>query len=1240
MKCAMTKSALASGVASALASGVAFGLASLFVIAGLSGLTACTVRTPTTETPVPNDQGVEKTFFVETVSGIDAQGVATITLKRKTFLCGWAPISESSADASQVMTHAVHMAGHCNMEFEITKNALIGRMVNPTFPNDRTRWKQAITIPIRKHYYYERAKDAYGRETNEFVENSSRSDFSARPMMDLDLEGISIEDWDIAMFGNSRSGKVSSVQDVEWDKANGFLGFTATVTNPAWGAAVGARLRFNFKTFTHNENFQTTPYSPLNSAYFNALHVMGEKVERHQIWTAAKWDLSKPHDIYTYGFSASNLPIARKVIDQWNAAFTSIGKPAAFRLNEKKMKYPFDLRYPMMVWIDDVQISSQSPLGIGMAQADVRNGELLWGQITLYGGELERYIKSHVGSGGDSANSKTGGVRNSPAYFQTYFNPTKSLQPPPQIDQRGIERFAAKIQSLSPKFDGLAILKSKLADMQKAIYPRALAASDIEIAKEQARTELGAFVSRQESTLRETLGKSTETSLGEIQARVGSTEGFRKNTLKLFGFAGTPSVETRRQAFGENEAGLSDREKLAMLTSSAAEKLKGVSAGVVFDTDRRFSDVGPALVAGFAKTGVTYEAGLRKVILELILHEFGHMLGLGHQFKENILPAPGTVPEKYLVQLRKGVANNLTNATSVMGYKHPLTELTEDEDSIAPGPQDLLTLRYLYNGEYATFRRGSGDADFSFAKVPASGMIPASDPNRASYVTSYFPQCNDFDASFGTDPFCNRFDRGNDAPSIVKNYFDDLNTNLVSRIYAFTDVRGGNTEEAEAELSWRALTTLGRVRTFFDYMRQQFETEIRSISNSERDLYEFSRVCTGELEGSASLQKIFADKPELKELCKVNRMAVREMTNFLAIPGPDRARMNWDNASTPGGMTGGDADSDWSRVWGTHTALSVMPLKLAAMNALTTPWPYTMYGSWMFPIQRFAGSDGLFSYSTLYPVEFSEAIAASVEKNLRFNSASGNSGTMGMPIMSMGYFLDQQNYGNDATRMPKDFITNIRNQTSFRLSVKALILNLQTRDDQLRVTNFETLLYDPNNDQSQRMLESFVLPGGKLIVRAPTRNFVSPISKIMFLSDKMAFAWAYHIEYDDKYDDVLAAHSAKATLEKLNNSILDGCIRGNNNGLASHFNAQKDPKIFPGFMVMSGIANEKEKQLRFLESVRENFQTYAKASDVKLAESGIPLRCEQTLDGVSMLVSTAAVLNGYFLPEVLDYLVK
>lgn len=1224
-------------------------------LSGLSFVTACTVRTPTTETPIPNDRGIEKTFFEERVTSVSANGKTETKIKHKTFLCGWAPISEAGRYGSTVLLHGVERAGHCNMEFEITANALVGRLINPSFPDDRKTWKTAITIPIRKHYYYERAKDSYGRETNEFIENTSRSEELARPMMHLDLEGISFENWDVAVFSpffGSGTGHVLNIEDVEWDKASGFLGFTANVVSQRFGSDISARIRFNFKTFEHSEKFEKTPYNALNARYFNALHVVGQNIDgSNQIWSAAKWDLSKTHDVYMYGFPDAYVPIAQKVVDQWNAAFKAIGHKGGFQLNHKKMKHPYDLRYPMMVWVDDPTISEVSPLGIGMALADVRNGEIKWGQITLYGGMLERYVKNNLNPGSsDSGTSAKGrgaaGALEAPGFFKTYFNPTATLLPPPMLDAAALQRFEAHVEKYAEPIDQAGIIRNKMREMSQRLG-RDLKAEEIEIAKDEASRDAGRMRTARVQQLQSVLAKQLPKTIRLLESRRQTADGIRKESRQLFGFAAESSTEMRERTFGKDEARLSDREKLKMIASASAKFTKSIPTGVIHDTDRLLIDVGPTLVSSLAKTGTSYEDGLHNVIHELILHEFGHMIGLGHQFKENILPEDGTVPEKYLTALKADLKKGFTNSTSAMGYKSPVTEVLEDPEKIGPGPQDILTLRYLYNQEYATYRKG--DADFKFEKVPASGLIPTRNPDAPQFVTSYFPQCNDFDASYSSDPYCNRFDRGHDAKTIVKDYFEDLNANMASRIFPFTDSRGTNTEAAETYLWWKSLSTLGRVRTFYDHMRQKYETEIRSIAKSERDLYEFSRVCAGELPGSKQLQDIFAANPDFKELCQVNRMAIKEMMNLLVLPGPDRSRMDWSNANVAAGQTGGDGDTNYGRAFGTHTALSVLPLKLSAINALTSPYPHTVLGTWesfwTTPIPRYAGSDGLFSYSSLYPFEFTEAVAGTVEKNLKFNSASSESPRMGLPIMSLGYFIDQQTYGNDSTRMPKDFIESIRNQTNFRLSMKAILLDLKTREDASRVTHFEGDLYDPYTDKSQRLSEVFILPGDKLIVRANTRNFVYPITTIMFLNDKTAYAWAYHIEYEDKHDDVLAAHSAKAKLEKLNNTILDACIRGSGtagstDGLASFFNSQQRPETFPGFLVLSGIANDEARQLSFSNSVNDNFEKFRSLNKADFNEKLMPIRCEKAISGIGMIISTAAVINGYFPSEVLEYLEK
>ena len=227
--------------------------------------------------------------------------------------------------------------------------------------------------------------------------------------------------------------------------------------------------------------------------------------------------------------------------------------------------------------------------------------------------------------------------------------------------------------------------------------------------------------------------------------------------------------------------------------------------------------------------------------------------------------------------------------------------------------------------------------------------------------------------------------------------------------------------------------------------------------------------------------------------------------------------------------------------------------------------------------------------------------------------------------------------GNDAIRLPKDFVESLRNQSQFRLSVKAIIMEMQNRGDSTRVTQLVGTLFDPYSNKASSLNQVFLLPGGKVIARGQSRNFIYPISKQpIFLDNKTAYVWAYHIEYDKAYDDVLAAHSVKTKLEDMHKSAVDACIRGDNDGLESFFSSQEAK--FEGFFVMDGIASDPTKQIKFLESVNENFQTYYKLRTTADGKGPSQERCERALDGVGVIVSAAALLNGYWLPEVLDQL--
>jgi hypothetical protein len=353
--------------------------ASVALIQGCTGkgiFNAKLFKERTAETPVPHEEGIEKSFFR------NEDGTF------KTFLCAWSPEIGRGFIGEMFLTRLVNEAMHCNIVFEVTEDNLVGKMINPSFLKDGEKitqkhvdqFREVLKFPISAHYYFERAKDAHGRETNEWIENSSRSHWSARPFIKLNLAGVSVLEFMGSEFG--RGASVSSIEDVEWDKANGFLGFSANMTfatpRRVSADAYQGQIRFNFLKFENDPTFKKTPYHQENSRFMNILHVMGHRVEgMEQVLYAAHWDFRKPVKLYISGAPSHIEPILFKAVDKWNKAMREIGvignNQVAFVAERRNAKHAFDLRYPTINWIQDKRIALYSPLGIGMAHADLRN---------------------------------------------------------------------------------------------------------------------------------------------------------------------------------------------------------------------------------------------------------------------------------------------------------------------------------------------------------------------------------------------------------------------------------------------------------------------------------------------------------------------------------------------------------------------------------------------------------------------------------------------------------------------------------------------------------------------------------------------------------------------------------------------------------------------------------------------------------------------------------------------------
>ena len=150
------------------------------------------------------------------------------------------------------------------MEFDISKDGTVleARQVNVDEP-DFNDWTLLFSIPIVKHYFYEKDVDSRGRELNKFMKVSDRKNWQLQPWMDLNLKQIKFHDWRKAPT-RSRFDSTVVVSAYDFDHevkqdAN-FLGFTALTTSFFRGSDIQNELRVNFLEFKGTPGFKMTPY--------------------------------------------------------------------------------------------------------------------------------------------------------------------------------------------------------------------------------------------------------------------------------------------------------------------------------------------------------------------------------------------------------------------------------------------------------------------------------------------------------------------------------------------------------------------------------------------------------------------------------------------------------------------------------------------------------------------------------------------------------------------------------------------------------------------------------------------------------------------------------------------------------------------------------------------------------------------------------------------------------------------
>lgn len=1240
----------------------------------LTGLISCTGKGPfagklfkerASETPAPSDQTIDKSFFVDP------------TGKPKTFLCAYAPEMAAGGWAMSNWELFVNNSPHCNLEFEIKENVLIGKMINPSFLNARDRWQEFVRIPITKHYYYEREKDQHGRETNRFIKNDQRSHWTARPKIELSLDKVTFVGLS-AGFGRQDS----SAYDIEWDAKNSFLGFTvdlrlthAFLYSLGYEAAQQVKMRFNFLKFEHDPTFKKVPYHQENSRHMNILHVMGRRIEgmEPELY-AAHWDLRKTNTIYLNGVPQQHQKTVLDAIEKWNQTLRKTGAVAndhvAFKGEVKNMKHPFDLRYPSFNWISDPQISAHSPLGIGMAHADLRNGKILWGSVAIYGGMLERYVNAYT---------PLESALNSGARILEPMSPVRSmgeLIPKSFPMANGLDQFNETLRA-SMVNDMVQNHKSYLPQLLQEATKPGSRASESEVAGLRAALEkfnnpdpglnkvvrdaiLAARGQAQEvrkefsnSTLGDYLGTSV---LKEASKKTHATQ------AEL-----TAAMQNARP--GMDLAKIRAEGNLTRRQQMLEQMQHGSGSAVIVEEGLTAARLVGGWMNSEARRSRTYPEMLESVVMDLTLHELGHMFGLGHQFKENIVPEEGTVPSEYIVKAKElaTTEKGFTNSTSVMGYRNGRTAMIIPAKDLAPGAQDELVLRYLYKGQYATFDK---EADkFVFGQVPVNGKIPrmseivVGNGQKKYLPAAYFPNCNDYEASLGADPFCNRWDRGSKAEDIVSGYFEHIGDNLLSNLFSMVG-GSGYSESQEGHLWYSALDTFGRVRMFYDEMRRRLRSEPglaplwNRLRTDKAAMLEFSKACskedpTGNDVQSETLREIFKNK-DIVDLCRANLKALNEFKFFLNLPDSDYTRIDHNNRYMNGGYLAGDTVRNYGHMFGSWYQMTNLPLKISSLYTVLSANPHLLWwGQFLGPNLYYENEANRFLYRTLYPREYTNLISEAVEHNMRF-AATGMDDTtrIGRTVMASGWLMPFGQWNsNDAARLPREYNDLLNQQTQFTYSIVAILISPVTPDTRANVKaehvkKFTATVFDFMTGKPASVREIFVLPKGEVLAWA-NGMFIYPITKMKFYSGKESYVIAYKVAYDYEEGDELVEDSVKAAMLEKHDAIAKLCVDGFNGYGVKAFFEQNNPE-FEGFLIPPGIAEEsgKEKLGLFYKTVDDAWKAYEKKVVSKnTIPASFPLKtmtrvCDETMRGIGQISASAALINGFWLGITHEYLEK
>lgn len=1241
----------------------------VFLFGSMIFLSSCDLRTPPGLTPRPKNNRFHKSFFVKWDSNAKRE------VGKKHFLCGTSFISTRGKYGQMFLNNwNSNLLSSCNVVFEFTKNRLLVRRVNAALPGDYGNWTVLMSFRIR-HYNIENRRDRYGvLIPNDEIETNQFDDF--RSMEYVDVEWDTASDLDAGSFPVT----IDSIDDdPETDEERGFIGFTANVraAHPRLKRQAQGSLRVNFIEANATPGFKPSPFHESVAEHVNIVgKVGGRKASGAKFSYIAKWDTSKTHKIYIQNFPEEYQHIAIDSVDVWNKVFRDeIGLDHdLFEPVIGDDVVEFDMRKNTITWIDDRRLTIGGQLGIASPSVNAYTGEILHAGITVWVDIMRSIIENSLpeggGEGSDFGNFAGNGSGSVQFGFlgQSFVNFDFSSKSPLIGNEYSFNSLGGEISRIYQK--DLEFYNRSLVELDQGNVPD-------ELFKRYGRDgDPEDFVRQSKALVTEGVALNEFNSIRRFEYLESKERTkFINSNMNLQTLIGEPqldeTIEFLRQFLEDSGVAAGSEEfttqlnKLAFAQSALKAKFRNPTVMA--------RAMGQARVA-FPELFRDKEKLFKSYVKQTLVHEIGHIIALGHNYKENKLPAEDSVPyETVYKPLVDKHEDHFKNRSSVMGYASSrVSVLLDYHEDVKPQIADIHSLKLIYLGKYPVFPidRQDGD-DYLWLDVnSADGQIYSKykDDMGREYKIGFLPMCSDQHLALGDDPFCGQSDRGSSAMELVSNYIEDYENFISSALYNLSQDLNTRPFYAQEQLVWEySLRIFSRVRLFYDHMRSKYDSRIvdefgaRSVSD---DFFvKFSEACehayNNESISHPRLRELFEidDREELIDLCMASKKAIKFLGKHLAAPGRGYTQIDKDRVNIYLESLEGEFEVQANKAYGTWVSLSRTPLKLSAGVVLTSPYAIQMrqVGNTKIPVPvpMLARQDSSYHYSTLYPNEYSAALTSGILSSIRFGDEGNGQDRayIGRLVVALGQLNSSFDGSNDTLVLRGPFKNALASLSSFDINPASLrIEKIANTENERLARAFKATVQEYYTSNSETVEDFYFYVNRQFVINPPRRSliYVEPDSEIRWYEPTKGSLPVFKVSYSLNDGSILPESDLKSNLtSRLSNymklCIGDDSVGGNSNKLRDFFNNDSDPVMkdrFPGFRFSLRIMDNEDD---FYISVDEYYKKYYSSvpgEGVFLDNPPDPKHCDNAIQAQNLLVIAAGILNDVFFPGAFQALEK